>query len=78
MTDTLTQVAFFHEAFGLPVVSHPSIPSDDRVALRLRLIGARSAGEHPQAIGALGDVDQKAVPGFLGQKAEADDLAGGG
>lgn len=38
MTDTLTQVAFFHEAFGLPVVSHPSIPSDDRVALRLRLI----------------------------------------
>ena len=40
MTDALTQVAFFHEAFGLPVVSHPSIPSGDRVALRLRLIDA--------------------------------------
>ena len=38
MTDAHLLVSYFHEAFGLPNVSHPSIPSDDRVALRLRLI----------------------------------------
>ena len=38
MTDTLQLVGYFHEAFGLPITSHPSIPSDDRVALRLHLI----------------------------------------
>lgn len=38
MTDTHQLVRYFHEAFDLPVVSHPSVPSDDRVALRLRLI----------------------------------------
>jgi hypothetical protein len=34
--------------------------------------------DHLTAAAALGDVDQKAVAGFFGQKAEADDLAGGG
>lgn len=38
MTDTLQQVRYFHEAFGMPVVGHPRVPSDERVALRLRLI----------------------------------------
>jgi hypothetical protein len=34
--------------------------------------------DHFTAAAALGNVDQKAVAGFFGQKAEADDLAGGG
>jgi len=38
MTDTHLLVSYFHEAFGLPNVSHPSVPSAERVALRLRLI----------------------------------------
>lgn len=38
MTDAHLLVRYFHEAYGLPVVSHPSIPSAERVALRLRLI----------------------------------------
>lgn len=38
MTDAHLLVSYFHEAFGLPIVHHPSVPSDARVALRMRLI----------------------------------------
>lgn len=32
------QVRAFHEAFGVPVLDRPQVPSDDRVRLRLRLV----------------------------------------
>lgn len=32
------QVREFHQAFGVPVLTRPQVPSDDRVRLRLRLI----------------------------------------
>jgi len=36
--DSLNQVAAFHHAFGHPVLSSPTIPSQDRAALRVRLL----------------------------------------
>lgn len=33
-----SQVRAFHEAFGVPVLTRPQVPSDDRVRLRLRLV----------------------------------------
>lgn len=32
------QVRAFHEAFSVPVLTRPQVPSDDRVRLRLRLV----------------------------------------
>lgn len=32
------QVRAFHEAFGVPVLDRPQVPSDERVRLRLRLV----------------------------------------
>lgn len=32
------QVREFHQAFGVPVLDRPQVPSDDRVRLRLRLV----------------------------------------
>jgi predicted HAD superfamily Cof-like phosphohydrolase len=38
MTTLLEQVTEFHETFDHPVGSHPQIPTDERVRLRMRLI----------------------------------------
>ena len=36
--DTLNQVADFHNTFKHPILSQPTIPSDDRCRLRVALI----------------------------------------
>jgi predicted HAD superfamily Cof-like phosphohydrolase len=58
-----SQVRAFHEAFSVPVLTRPQVPSDERVRLRLRLI----AEEFFELLEACVDLKHRATAGRFGE-----------